>query len=173
MRLPAASAGLGGSVKIVRGGGREQTFNRFASAVASGRAGAPVLLLVDSEDPVAPGSSVWQHLHDRDGWTRPDGAGDDQVFLMVQLMETWFLADRDALRRYFGAQFRENAVRQWPVLEAVPKATGSLETRDAVLRVADRLRASFGSTLWHLKNLRYIDEVTRERIENEPQQQPA
>ena len=57
------SAGLGGSVKIVRGGGREQTFNRFASAVASGRAGAPVLLLVDSEDPVAPGSSVWQHLH--------------------------------------------------------------------------------------------------------------
>ena len=88
------SADLGGSVKIVRGGGREQTFNRFASAVASGCAGAPVLLLVDSEDPVAPGSSVWQHLHDRDGWTRPDGAGDDQAFLMVQLMETWFLADR-------------------------------------------------------------------------------
>ena len=123
------SADLGGSVKIVRGGGREQTFNRFASAVASGCAGAPVLLLVDSEDPVAPGSSVWQHLHDRDGWTRPGGAGDDQAFLMVQLMETWFLADRDALRRYFGAQFRENAVRQWPALEAVPKAT-VLETLD-------------------------------------------
>ena len=48
---------------------------------------------------------------------------------MVQLMETWFLADRGALRRYFGAPFRENAVRQWPALEAVPKAT-VLETLD-------------------------------------------
>ena len=123
------SAGLGGRVKIVRGGGREQTFNRFAAAVVSGGAGKPVLLLVDSEGPVAPGSSAWQHLHDRDGWTRPDGAGDDQAFLMVQLMETWFLADRDALRRCFGAEFRENAVRRWPDLEAVPKAT-VLETLD-------------------------------------------
>ena len=82
-----------------------------------------MLLLVDSEGPVAPGVTVWRHLHARDGWTRPDGSGDDQVFLMVQVMETWFLADRDALRRYFGAEFRENAVRQWPELEAVPKAT--------------------------------------------------
>ena len=123
-------------MKIVRGGGREQTFHRFASAVASGRAGAPVLLVVDSEDPVAPGASVWQHLHARDGWTRPDRAGDDQAFLMVQVMETWFLADRDALRRYFGAEFRENAIRQWPELEVVPKATvlGALERATAACR---------------------------------------
>ena len=57
------------------------------------------------------------------------------------------------------------------VRRAVSALTGSLETRDAVLSVANRLRASFGSTLWHLKNLGYIDDVTRERIENEPQQQ--
>ena len=59
------------------------------------------------------------------------------------------------------------------VRRAVSALTGPLETRDAVLSVAKRLRASFGSTLWHLKNLRYIDDVIRERIENEPQQQPA
>ena len=117
------SAGLGGRVKIVRGGGREQTFNRFAHAVTSGGPAASVLLLVDSEGPVTPGSSVWRHLQDRDGWMRPDGAGDDQAFLMVQVMETWFLADRHALRQYFGAEFRENAVRQWPEPETVPKAT--------------------------------------------------
>lgn len=57
------------------------------------------------------------------------------------------------------------------VRRAVSALTGSLETRDAVLNLANRLRASFGSTLWHLRNLRYIDDVTRERIENEPQQQ--
>ena len=72
--------------------------------------------------PVAPGATAWEHLHARDGWTRPEAAGDDQVFLMVQVMETWFLVDRDALRRYFGAEFRENAISRWPVLEDVPKA---------------------------------------------------
>ena len=128
------SAGLGDRVKIVRGGGRGQTFNRFAAELASGRSGESVLLLVDSEGPVAPGSSVWQHLHHRDGWTRPDAAGDDHAFLMVQLMETWFLVDRDALRRYFGAEFRENAVRRWPALETVPKAT--------VLEALDRATAA-------------------------------
>ena len=117
------SAGLRGRVKIVGGGGRKQTFDRFAAAVTSGGAGASVLLLVDSEGPVAPGATVWQHLHARDRWTRPDAAGDDQAFLMVQVMETWFVADRDALRRYFGAEFRENAIRRWPELEAVPKTT--------------------------------------------------
>ena len=40
---------------------------------------------------------------------------------MVQVMETWLLADRAALREYFGAPFRENALRQWPELENLPK----------------------------------------------------
>ncbi len=42
---------------------------------------------------------------------------------MVQLMETWFLADRDALKKHLGTQFRENALRQWPQLEDIPKET--------------------------------------------------
>jgi hypothetical protein len=42
---------------------------------------------------------------------------------MVQVMETWFLADRDLLRRYFGESLRESHLRQWPALEAVPKRT--------------------------------------------------
>ena len=59
------------------------------------------------------------------------------------------------------------------VRRAVSALSGSLETKDAVLDVANRLQTSFESTLWHLKNLGYIDDVTRERIENEAlQQQP-
>ena len=42
---------------------------------------------------------------------------------MVQFMETWFLADKDGLRRYFGQGFRDQAIKQWPDLEAVPKET--------------------------------------------------
>ena len=58
------------------------------------------------------------------------------------------------------------------VQRAISPLAGSLKTKDAVLSVANRLQTSFESTLWHLKNLGYIDDVTRQRIENEasPQQ---
>ena len=119
-----AAAGLGGRMpRVVRGGSRKQTFDRFAKDVAGRRPDVIPLLLVDSEDSVSPDHSVWQHLQARDGWIKPPGARENDAFLMVQVMETWFLADRDALRRYFGVQFAENALRQWPELEAVPKQT--------------------------------------------------
>ena len=119
-----AAAGLGGRMpRVVRGGSRKQTFDRFAKDVAGRRPDVIPLLLVDSEDSISPDHSVWQHLQAHDGWDRPTEAGADDAFLMVQVMETWFLADRDTLRRYFGAQFAENALRQWPALEAVPKQT--------------------------------------------------
>ncbi|HEX5715764.1 MAG TPA: DUF4276 family protein [Thermoanaerobaculia bacterium] len=118
------AAGLAGKMpSVVRGQGRTQTFDLFATAVMNPRSGKLPLLLVDSEDPVEEGHSVWQHLEARDGWRRPPGAADDQAFLMVQVMETWFLADRELLRRYFGNSLRENHIRQWPALEDVPKPT--------------------------------------------------
>ena len=116
------SAGVDGRTKIVRGAGRRQTFDRFATAVSGSSPGTVPFLLVDSEGPVAPGHSIWQHLHVRDGWHRPANAGDDRVFLMVQVMETWFLADREALRSYFGTGFGENVLRAWLNLEDVPKS---------------------------------------------------
>jgi Domain of unknown function (DUF4276) len=118
------AAGLAGRMpSVVRGQGRTQTLDLFATAVLHPRGGTLPLLLVDSEDSVEVGHSVWQHLEVRDRWKRPSGAAEDQGFLMVQVMETWFLADRDLLRRYFGHSLRENHLRQWPVLEAVPKPT--------------------------------------------------
>ena len=130
------SAGVGGRTKIVRGGGRRQTFARFATAVSDNSPGTVPFLLVDSEGPVAPRHSVWQHLHARDRWVRPAEAGDDRAFLMVQVMETWFLADRGALRMYFGTRFRENSLRAWPNPEDVPKSTvfGALERATASCR---------------------------------------
>ena len=117
-----AGAGLQGRMpRVVRGGGRTNTFELFRTAVGNPRPGRIPLLLVDSETDVTAGQSTWQHLGARDGWERPPEAGNDQAFLMVQVMETWFLADRNALRRYFGARFREKALRQWPNLEVVAK----------------------------------------------------
>ena len=118
------SAGLAGNLpSIVRGGGRNATFDQFTTAVRRARADELPILLVDSEGPVAAGRSVWQHLQANDRWARPPGIGDDQAFLMVQVMETWLLADRDALRRYFDASFRENRLPPQNNLEGIAKET--------------------------------------------------
>ena len=128
------AAGLRGRMpRVVRGGTRQDTFSRFATDAAGQKPGTIPLLLVDSEDPVAAGHSAWQHLQQQDGWDIPAGAGEDQAFLMVQVMETWFLADREALRSYFGPLFVENALRQWPRLEDL--------SRETVLAALDRATA--------------------------------
>ncbi len=132
------AAGLSGRLPaVVRGKGRAQTFDLFTTAVRGPRRDVLPLLLVDSEGPVTYGHSAWQHLRSRDGWERPSGAAEGQVFLMVQLMETWFLADRDLLRNYFGAALREAHIKQWPMLEAVPKDT-IVETLDLVTAACRR-----------------------------------
>lgn len=137
------SAGLASKTKIVRGGGRGETFDRFVTAIENNRPNVVPILLVDSEDPVAAGHTVWQHLSGRDGWPRPSNAG-DQAFLMVQAMETWFLADRDALRKYFGARFKPNALKKWPGLEAVPKQTALDALERATTKHYAKGKVSFG-----------------------------
>ena len=63
-----AAAGLGGRMpRVVRGGSRKQTFDRFAKDVAGRRPDVIPLLLVDSEDSISPDHSVWQHLKAYDG----------------------------------------------------------------------------------------------------------
>ena len=109
--------------RVVRGGPRIRTFDLFVTAIENPHPAHVPFLLVDSEEPVQAGHSVWKHLQARDKWKQPGGAGEDQAFLMVQLMETWFMADRAALKEYFGQQFRENVFKRWPQLEDVPKAT--------------------------------------------------
>lgn len=112
---------LGRMPRVVAGGGRRPTFELFQTAVQTHRPNVLPILLVDSEEAVTPGHSVWQHLNARDGWSRPAGSTDDQAFLMVQVTETWLVADRPALQRYFGPDFKNGVVPAWPDLEAVDK----------------------------------------------------
>jgi hypothetical protein len=124
------AAGLEGRMpRVVRGKGRDRTFDLFLTAVNNSGPNDLPLLLVDSEAPVKPGHTTWQHLKARDNWDRPTGVSEDQAFLMVEVMETWLIADRQMLERYFGADFRSNQIPAWPSLEAVPKKV-VLETLD-------------------------------------------
>ena len=88
------------------------------------------MLLVDAEEPVKK-PDPWQHLKDRDDWNRPAGATDDQCHLMVQAMESWFLADREALGEFYGQGFQSNALPRNPEIEAVPKKEAEVGIRRA------------------------------------------
>lgn len=95
-------------VKIVAGGSREQTFDKFKIAAHNTRADEIVALLVDSEGEVA-ASSCDEHLRASDGWDFTE-LRNHRVFLMVQAMEAWFLADREALATFYDGGFLRNSL---------------------------------------------------------------
>ena len=90
-------------------GGRRSAYEDFESHVATAGSGDYVGLLVDSEDTVNDIEKPWLHLRQRDKWAKPASASHDQVILMTTCMETWIVADRDALRgRYARRGLNEN-----------------------------------------------------------------
>ncbi len=79
------------------------------------------VLLVDSEGP--DDGRLVERLRERADWQPPAGIqpAADQVLWMVQLMESWFLADRAALQRFYGFGFHEPSLPSNPQVEHVPK----------------------------------------------------
>ena len=108
--------------RIIACGGRGQAYDDFRTHHGGLQREEIAVLLVDSEAPVSE-TSPWTHLRNRegDGWNRPDGATDEQCHLMVQCMETWFLADIEAMRAFFSQGFSENALPKNADIEAVEK----------------------------------------------------
>jgi len=105
--------------RVIASGGRLKAFQNFCDALASGR-DEVILLLVDAERPVA--ASVWIHLSaPPDNWRKPQVASAEQAHLMVQSMEAWFIADREAVTRYYGRGFRVNSLPRRQDIENIPK----------------------------------------------------
>ena len=103
---------------LVPCGTRNEAYKRFQDARANGDTEI-VVLLVDSETQVdVPAPTA--HLAARDGWNF-HGADGDIVHLMVQTMETWIVADPDALKDYYGQGFRGNVLPRRQNLEVVSK----------------------------------------------------
>jgi hypothetical protein len=108
-------------LKIIACGGRQSAYDKFCAALRSSNKQEFIVLLVDSEGPVAAGAGSWQHLAGRDGWDRPRAATDEHAHLMVQCMEAWFLADRDGLAEYYGRNFNISALPGRKEIEEVAK----------------------------------------------------
>src|SRR5262249_24076101 len=71
-----------------------------------------VAMLVDSADVVADVEKPWEHLKARedDRWECPAGATEEQALLMTTCMETWIIADREALKRHYKDKLQESAL---------------------------------------------------------------
>ncbi len=117
-------AGLDGrKFEIVPCGRRTDALEDFKAGLADRDCVA--FLLVDAERPVkAPATRAkpWQHLKEApDNWNRPRVATDHQCHLMVQVMESWLLADPEALKSYYGKDFRIDVLPKNQRIEQVSK----------------------------------------------------
>lgn len=102
---------------IIPCGPRGAAKNDFFTALES-NPNAFNVLLVDSESPVD--KEPWKHLLDQDGW-KLDEIHNEQCHLMVQLMESWLIADIDALKRFYGKDFKVKVIPRNPHVEEIPK----------------------------------------------------
>ncbi len=117
-------AGFTGRMPSIKAcGSRTQAFGRFCTALDQAGDDEFPMLLVDSEDAVASGTGTWEHLQNREGdkWPTPEGATEDHAHMMVQCMESWFLADRESLKEFFGQGYNENALPGRFEIEKIPK----------------------------------------------------
>ena len=104
--------------RLIACGSRNSAYDNFKAAHENDAATDYIALLVDSEDTVADLNATWNHLRQRDSWTRPAGANDEQVLLMTTCMETWIVADRDTLAAHYGPCLQPSALPPTDNLES-------------------------------------------------------
>ena len=117
---------------LVPCGSRENTFARFSESLDPAQDAVARILLVDAEAVVA-ATDPRVHLRNQDGWDLT-GVPADTIHLMVQVMETWIVADPDALGRYYGRNFVPGRLPSPTGLENRPKAQIETALRNATKR---------------------------------------
>jgi hypothetical protein len=76
------------------------------------------ILLKDSEGPDS--GALSSSLCEHNKWDKSQA---ESIFWMVEMMESWFHADKDALERFYGPgrEFRRNALKANPNVEQISK----------------------------------------------------
>lgn len=103
--------------KMVSCGGRDQAMSAFIHSLTS-NPDTHSFLLVDSETLVS-GAKI-AHLT-KTGSGSLSAAKEDCVHLMCQVMETWLIADPEAIEKYYGKNFHRNSLPKRINLEEVTK----------------------------------------------------
>lgn len=149
------SAGFSGKLpSVVASGSRNDAFSDFETAMKRVKKDEVILLLVDSEDSVTSTLTKWEHVQKRDSWNKPTNANEDNLFFMVECMESWFLADKDALNNFYGKDFHENSLPKTADLESIKK-TAIITTLEKATK--DTTKGIYGKGAHSFKVLAVVD----------------
>jgi hypothetical protein len=116
--------------RVVACGSRQKAYEDFVKGLDDPKYNR-VLLLVDSESRVADGDNAWDHLHKREGWAKPNAAPEDAAHMMVQCMESWFMADKECVERFYGQGFNVGALPARREIELIMKTDVSTDLENA------------------------------------------
>lgn len=134
---------LGKRISIIPCGSRNNTFKLFKMALQD-HVNDHNILLVDAEAYVR-STSTWEHLRQRDEWIRPAKSSDDQCHLMVQTMEAWFMADVDAIAKFYGKKFNQNPIPRRNDIEDIPKS----ELESALIKATKSTQKGYYKKIRH------------------------
>lgn len=114
--VPAAR----GSIRIQLGKNRDETVKEFLRTLVDGPS-EDLLLLVDSD--TADDGTLENKLKQTQTWRNHASAKIrvDGIHWMVQVMESWFVADGGALREYYKKDFRKSALPNRTNVEEISK----------------------------------------------------
>lgn len=122
------------SLKVIPSGNTTSTYDDFIFSVENSPQSFN-LLLVDSDEAVAKGESARDFLQKKYKKWKLQKIEDRQCHLMVQIMESWFIADVDALKDFYGQDFRENSIpKNRTNVEAIEKNTVESALKNATAK---------------------------------------
>ena len=81
-----------------------------------------VAFLIDADDTVDEKETAKSFLQKQNADWYWQTINEEQCFLMVQMMESWFFADIDTLEKYYGQNFNRKALRQSNNVEKIAKS---------------------------------------------------
>jgi len=140
---------------LIAGGSRTEAAKDFLRSCRSQPFNVNVLL-IDSEGPISDTATAIQSLRSLSFWDGSVVFDNDQVNLMVQAMEAWFIADPQALINHFGRDFNIKALPS-------PQNAESVSPSDLATAIREGLRNSgrrrYDKVTDGVKLLQLIDRV--------------
>lgn len=112
------------------------------------------LLLVDSDDAVAENETARDFLQRKYKKWKLQTVAAEQCHLMVRIMESWFIADIDALKIFDGQEFKESAIPKNKNVEAIEKqrVENSLKAVTIKTKKAEYHKINHGAKILELIN---------------------